>query len=74
MSLKAIKKLRLSYRQKKDPYPLVIILGDLILYGDGIIYFKTGPIKLEIKGRSIVTSFNVLPLRKNKAVLGMLFL
>jgi hypothetical protein len=34
----------LLYRQKRDPYPLVIILGDLIAYRGGIIYLKIGPI------------------------------
>jgi hypothetical protein len=34
----------LLYRQKQDPYLLVTILGDLIAYGGGIIYLKTGPI------------------------------
>ena len=71
---KAIKRLRLSYRQKKDLYPLVTISGDLILYGDEIIHFKTGLIKLEIKGKNVVTSFDILLLKKDKAVLGMLFL
>ena len=35
---------------------------------------ETGPVKLELKGRKIVISFNILPLGKDKAVLGMLFL
>ena len=55
-------------------YPLIIILGDLILYRDKMIYFKTRLVKLEVEGRYIVVSFNVLLLGKNKAVLGMLFL
>ena len=50
------------------------ILGDPILYRDGIIYLETGLVELEIKGRNIVTSFDVLLLRKDKAVLGMPFL
>ena len=74
MSLKAIKRLRLSYRQKRDPYPLVTISGNPISYKDRMIYLKTGPIKLEIKGRNIVISFNVLLLGKDKAVLKMPFL
>ena len=52
----------------------MIISGDLILYGDGIIYLKTGLIRLKIEGRHVVMSFNILLLGKNKAVLGMLFL
>ena len=71
---KVIKRLGLFYRQKRNPYPLVIILGDWILYGNKMIYFKTGLVELEIKGRSVVTSFNVLLLGKDKAVLGMSFL
>ena len=50
------------------------ILGDLILYRDKMIYFEIGLMELEIKGRHVVVSFNVLLLRKNKAVLGMPFL
>ena len=74
ISPKAVERLGLSYRQKKDLYPLVTILGDLILYKDGIIYFEMGPMELEIKGRHIVISFNILLLGKDKAVLGMPFL
>ena len=74
ISLKVIKRLRLFYRQKRDPYPLITILGNLILYRNKIIYFKTGLVELEIEGRNVVTSFNVLLLGKNKAVLGILFL
>jgi len=40
----------LPYRQKENPYPLVMISGDLILYRNDIIYFKTGLVELEIKG------------------------
>ena len=50
------------------------ILRDLILYGDGIIHFETGLVELEIKGKNVVTSFDVLPLGKDKAVLGIPFL
>ena len=74
ISLKAIKRLRLSYKQKRDLYPLVIISKDPISYKDGIIYFKTGLVELEIERKNIVTFFNILLLRKDKAVLGMLFL
>ena len=71
---KTVERLGLFYRQKKDLYPLVTISGDLILYKNGIIYLKIGLVELEIKGRSVITSFNVLLLGKNKAVLGMPFL
>ena len=74
MSPKAIERLRLSYKQKRDLYPLVTILRDLILYRDRIIHLKTRPMELEVKGRNVIISFNVLLLRKNKVVLGMPFL
>jgi len=72
--LRTIKRLGLAYRQKRDLYPLVTISGDPILYKDGIIYLKIGPMELEIKRRHVVMSFDVLLLGKNKAVLRMLFL
>ena len=69
-----IKRLGLPHRQKKNPYPLVTISGDLIIYRDGIIHFKTGLVRLELKGRHVDMSFNVLLLGKDKAVLRMPFL
>ena len=74
ISLKAIKRLGLPYKQKRDLYPLMTISGDLILYRNRMIYLETGLVKLEIKGRSVVISFDVLLLGKDKAVLGMPFL
>ena len=37
MSLLVVKRIGLLYRDKENWYLLVIILGDLILYRDGII-------------------------------------
>jgi len=74
MSPAAIKKMGLPYRQKESPYPLVMILGDPILYGNSMIYLKTGPVEIEIKGQKAVVSFNVLLLGKNEAVLKIPFL
>ena len=74
MSLKVIKRLGLSYRQKRDLYLLVTISGDPILYKDGIIYLEIKSMEVEVKGQNVVISFDVLLLGKNKAVLGMLFL
>jgi len=34
---------------------------------------ETGPVKVEVKRRKIVISFNILLLGKDKVVLGMLF-
>ena len=44
-----IKKMGLPYRQKENPYPLVMISGDPILYGNGMIYLKTGLVEIEIE-------------------------
>ena len=41
---KTAEQLGIFYRQKKYLYLLVIILGELILYKDGIINLKIGPI------------------------------
>ena len=35
---------------------------------------ETGPVKVEIKGQRISISFDILPLNKDKAVLGIPFL
>ena len=48
------------------------MLGDLIFYKNRVIYLKTEPIQLQIKGWSIYISFNILPLGNNKAVLKIL--
>ena len=66
--------MELPHKQKQDLYLLVIISGDLILYREGIIHLETEPVQLDIKGRTIVTLFNILSLGKDKAVLGMPFL
>jgi hypothetical protein len=39
-----VKWLGLPYRQKLEPYTLVIILGELVLYKDRIINLETGPV------------------------------
>jgi len=64
----------LPHRQKEDLYPLITISGDPIIYKDKIIYFKIGLVELELKGKHIVISFNMLLLGKDKAILGMLFI
>ena len=35
--LLVVKRLGLPYKEKEKPYPLVTLLGDLILYRDSII-------------------------------------
>ena len=74
MLLVVVKRIRLLYRDKENLYLLVTILGDLILYRDGIIQMETGLVKVQIKGKKIIISFNILLLSKNKVVLGILFL
>jgi hypothetical protein len=69
--LKVVERMGLPHRQKQDPYPLVTILGDPIAYGGGIIHLETEPIQIVIEGRPIVMSFDILPLGKDKAVLGI---
>ena len=44
ISLIVVKTIGLLYRQKQNPYLLVIILGDLIAYRGDIINLKIGPI------------------------------
>jgi hypothetical protein len=55
-----------------EPYALVTILGDPVLYRDGIINLETGLVKVSIKGQNITVNFNILPLGQNKAVLGII--
>ena len=70
----AIKRIELPYRQKENPYPLITISGDPILYKNGIIHLKTELVEIDIKRKTIVILFDVLLLGKDKAVLEMLFL
>ena len=69
-----MERLKILYKEKKYLYPLVIILGELVLYKNNIINLKTGPIQVNIKGRSIIVNFNILPLKTDKAVLGIIWL
>jgi hypothetical protein len=39
---KVVEQLGLLYRQKLEPYTLVTILGDPVLYKNGIINLETG--------------------------------
>ena len=48
-----------------------MILGDLISYKNKVIYIKTELVELRIKRQTVIISFNILLLGKNKAVLGM---
>ena len=46
---KIVKWLKILYKEKKYLYPLVTILGELILYKDNIINLKIKPIQVNIK-------------------------
>ena len=48
--LTAVRRMGLLYRDKENLYLLVIILGDLIIYKDRIIWMEIGLVKVEIKG------------------------
>ena len=67
-----MEQLGILYKKKKHPYPLVTISEKLVLYRDNIINLKTGPIQVDIKGRSITINFNILPLGTDEAVLKMI--
>ena len=69
---KTVKRLKILYWQKKDLYPLIIILGDPISYKNRVIYLEIKPIQLQVKERNIYISFNILLLKNDKAVLKML--
>ena len=48
--LATVKRLKIFYRLKKSLYLLIIILENLIFYKNKVIYIKTKPVKLRIKG------------------------
>ena len=74
ISLETVKRLKIPYKLKKNPYLLVTILENLISYRNGVIRIKIKPLKLKIKGRKVIISFNILLLGNNKAVLKILWL
>ena len=69
MLLKTVERLKIPYRQKEYPYPLITILGDPIFYKNKVIHIKTELVELRIKGQKVIISFNILLLGKDKAVL-----
>jgi hypothetical protein len=62
----------LLYRQKLKPYTLVTILGDPVLYKDGIINLETRLVQINIKEKDIIINFNILLLGQDKSVLGII--
>jgi hypothetical protein len=69
---KVVEWLGLLYRQKLEPYALVTILKDLVLYKDGIINLEIGLVQVNIKRRDIMVNFDILLLGQDEAVLGMI--
>jgi hypothetical protein len=55
-----------------EPYTLVTILGDLVLYKDRIINLEIKLVQVNIKGRDIIVNFNILLLGQDEAVLGII--
>jgi hypothetical protein len=49
-----------------------MILGELVLHKDRMINLEIRLIQINIKGRDIIVNFNILPLRQDEAVLGMI--
>ena len=70
--LKVVKQLGILYREKERPYLLVTILGEPVLYRDSIINLETGPIQVDIKGRSVIINFDILLLEQDEVILGMI--
>ena len=58
-----MERLGILYKKKEYLYPLVIILGELVLFKDNIINLEIGPIQVNIKGQSIIANFNILLLK-----------
>ena len=48
-----------------------MISGDPISYKNKVIHIKTKPVELRIKRQTIIISFNILLLGKDKVVLKM---
>ena len=48
-----------------------MISGDPISYKNRVIYIKIEPVELRIEGQTVIINFNILPLGKNKVVLGI---
>ena len=67
--LKVVEWLGIPHKEKEKPYSLVTILGEPVLYKDGIINLETGPIQVDIKGWSVIINFDILLLGQDKAIL-----
>jgi hypothetical protein len=59
----------LPYRQKLEPYALVTILREPVLYKDKIINLETKLVQVNIKRQDVIVNFNILILGQDEAVL-----
>jgi hypothetical protein len=59
----------LPYRQKLEPYALVTILREPVLYKDKIINLETKLVQVNIKRQDVIVNFNILLLGQDEAVL-----
>ena len=48
-----------------------MISEDPISYKNRVIYIETKPVELRIKRQTVIINFNILPLGKDEAVLGI---
>jgi hypothetical protein len=55
-----VERLGMLYKQKLEPYTLITISGDLVLYKDDIINLETELVQVNIKGRDVIVNFNIL--------------
>jgi hypothetical protein len=55
-----------------EPYTLVIILGDLVPYKNGIINLEIELVQINVKRQDIIVNFNILLLGQDKVVLGII--
>jgi hypothetical protein len=62
----------MPYKQKLEPYTLITILRDPVLYKDGIINLEIKSVQVNIKRQDIIVNFNILLLGQDKAVLGII--
>jgi hypothetical protein len=69
---KVVKWLGLLYKQKLEPYTLVMISGDPVPYRDGMINLETGLVQVNIKKHNIMVNFDILLLGQDEAVLGII--
>ena len=69
MSLKTVKKVKNTLQIKRVPISINYNLRDPISYKNRVIYIETEPVELRIEKRTVIISFNILPLGKDEVVL-----